>query len=242
MDVCEGANQPSEVVNTFKKMINRKIKGTKSAFSFIIRACSKLNNVNLALEIIHDYIRVGGCSTYMIEDVSILAAELDELEVAVKVLTIASSGTNNDRPISSRIVKKVVSQALEFYNFTRKMNIEKQMTPDGHNHMDDHIDEFEGDNDKKTMKKDVGVVTSSYVDTLLDFFRRCIEGRTSQLLLTISAREIAKKILIENNEENLAKKMDDDEVLSNDVNSRISEVDDSGLISKISGRLNMSGQ
>merc|ERR1711998_815967 len=85
MDVCEGANQPSEVVNTFKKMINRKIKGTKSAFSFIIRAFSKLNNVHLALEIIHDYIRVGGCSTYMIEDASILAAELDELEVAVKV-------------------------------------------------------------------------------------------------------------------------------------------------------------
>ena len=243
MDVCEGANQPSEVVNTFKKMINRKIKGTKSAFSFIIRACSKLNNVHLALEIIHDYIRVGGCSTYMIEDASILAAELDELEVAVKVLTIASSGTNNDRPISSRIVKKVVSQALEFYNFTRKMNVEKQMTLGSHNHMDDHIDEFEGgDNDKKTVKKDVGVVTSSYVDTLLDFLRPCIEGRTSQLLLTISAREIAKKILIENNEENLAKKLDDDNVLLNDVNSRISKVDDSGLISKISGRLKMSGQ
>ena len=62
-----------------------------------------------------------------------------------------------------------------------------------------------GDNDKKTVKKDVGVVTSSYVDTYL-IFRPCIEGRTSQLLLTISAREIAKKILIENNEENLAKK------------------------------------
>ena len=34
MDVCEGANQPSEVVNTFKKMINRKIKGTKVLFIY----------------------------------------------------------------------------------------------------------------------------------------------------------------------------------------------------------------
>jgi pentatricopeptide repeat protein len=55
MDVCEGASQYSEVINTFKKMIDRNIKGTKSAFSFVIRACGKLMDSILAIQIINEY-------------------------------------------------------------------------------------------------------------------------------------------------------------------------------------------
>jgi hypothetical protein len=55
MDVCEGAAQYPEVITTLKKMVSKNIKGTKSAFSFVIRACSKLMNAELAIEIINDY-------------------------------------------------------------------------------------------------------------------------------------------------------------------------------------------
>ena len=55
MDVCEGAAQYSEVINVSKKMIQKKIRGTKSAFSFVIRACGNLMDSALAIQIINDY-------------------------------------------------------------------------------------------------------------------------------------------------------------------------------------------
>ncbi len=213
MDVCEGANRPAEVVNTFKKMINRNIKGTKSAFSFVIRACAKLNNVNLALEIIHDYRRIGGCSAYMIEDVAILSAGLGELEVAIKVLYLASSDISLDRPISNRVTKKVVSKALELYD-GRKMNASnsvsneqmKSTTAPPIYSMPDSIEEFRISGEQLILNN-VSNISESYSDILLNYLRYRIKDESSPLLLSNSAQKIAKKFLIDNREEYLAQKL-----------------------------------
>ena len=219
MDVCEGANQPAEVVSTFKKMINRNIKGTKSAFSFVIRACAKLNNVHLALEIIYDYLRIGGCSAYMIEDVSILSAGLGEWEVALKALLIASDGANLDRPISNRVIKKVLSKSLESYDKGISAKDERMnsiaLSNDG---VDNYTDEeYQGRDQLNNTKKTN--IPESYVDVLLKYLRFRIT--TLPLLLTTSAQKIARKLLIDNDEELLAQKLLE---ISTDVNnSRIND-------------------
>ena len=113
MDVCEGAEQHTEVISTFKKMIGRKIIGSKSAFSFVIRACTHLKNSALALEIIEDYNRMGMAAAYMYEDVVLLLDSLGLAEDAMEILALAVCDGNLHRPISQRISKKVISRGLE---------------------------------------------------------------------------------------------------------------------------------
>ena len=195
-------------------MIHRNIKGTKSAFSFVIGACNKLSNVHLALDIIYDYIRIGGCSAYMIEDVSILSAGLGEMDVAVQVLDIASS-INLDRPISNRVTKKVISKALEFYD-GRKMNV-SNLTSDEQMKLTTTLVHrgsiYDWNKKEPEIRGDTHTISEeessprSHADILLKYLRSRIKDESSPLLLTNSALRIAKKILIENNEDYLAQKL-----------------------------------
>ena len=78
----------------------------------------------------------------MYEDVAILSTSLGRYEHAMYVLHLGSN-VNLDRPISTRVLKKVVSKSLEYYNRTRnafESKLESQ----------DHVMEFNAD----TVKSD----------------------------------------------------------------------------------------
>lgn len=190
MDVCEGAEQHAEVLGTFKKMTARNIKGSKSAFAFIIRACNKLLSSELALEAIEEYRRTGSAAAYMYEEAAALAESTGKIEHAVKAFARAAGDSHLDRPVSPFMSKKIVSGSLDALS---------------------RMDRFLGSNYSHSSIQDTCCAheqTSEFSAFAYDIYL-CLKAGIldSSLTLTAPAIEVASKFLLQLDEYDLVQKM-----------------------------------
>jgi pentatricopeptide repeat protein len=118
MDVCQEANRYREIVKLYFSMGKRLQGPTKSSLSFAFRACEKLKDADLALELFQSAIERGVCTNAMSGSVMVFCISMGRLDIALRAYqeVYAEDLADESRFMPITNTRRLIKDSLDYFS------------------------------------------------------------------------------------------------------------------------------